>query len=313
MKGLRIVSMGSSLPEKVVTNDDLSKIVDTSDEWISSRTGIKERRISTEGETNYQFALEAAKKAIKRAGIGVDEIGTVIVATITPDYMFPSTACIVQKELGLPDDVMSFDISAACSGFLYGIKVAKGLLENLDKKYALVIGSEQLSRILDFKDRSTCVLFGDGAGAAIIELSDEKEYCQKAWSRGDIDVLNCKGPGNNDSYLKMDGPGVFKFAVTAIKDGVDAILEEKNLTIDDIDYVVCHQANKRIIDHVRKKYNAPEEKFYVNLHKYGNTSAASIPIALEEMMSEGFLSGGKKIIAVGFGGGLTWSSALLEF
>lgn len=313
MKGLRIVSMGSSLPNKVVTNDDLSKIVDTSDEWISSRTGIKERRLSSDGETNYKFAVEASKLAIERAGISKDDIATVIVATITPDYMFPSTACILQKELGLPEDVMSFDISAACSGFLYGIKVAKGLLENLDKKYALVVGSEQLSRILDFEDRSTCVLFGDGAGAAIIELSDDKEYCQKAWSRGDAEVLACKGPGNNNAYLTMDGQGVFKFAVTAIREGIDAILQEKSITLDDVDYVVCHQANQRIIDNVRRKYNASEDKFYVNLHKYGNTSAASIPIVLDEMMSQGLLTAGKKIIAVGFGGGLTWSSALIEF
>ena len=196
---------------------------------------------------------------------------------------------------------------------MYAVKIAKGLLENLDKKYAVVVGSEQLSRIVDFNDRSTCVLFGDGAGAAVIELSDNHEYYQKAWSRGDEEVLACKGPGNNDAYLTMDGQGVFKFAVKVIKEGIDAILQQKGISLEDIDYVVCHQANQRIIDHVRKKYNAPEEKFYVNLQKYGNTSAASIPIALEEMMSEGLLTEGKKIIAVGFGGGLTWSSALLEF
>lgn len=307
------MSMGSAIPEKIVTNDDLSKIVDTSDEWISSRTGIKERRLSVEGETNYKFAAAAAKTAIERAGVNKEEIAAVIVATATPDYMFPSTACIVQKILELPEDVMSFDISAACSGFLYAVKIAKGLLENLDKKYAVVVGSEQLSRIVDFNDRSTCVLFGDGAGAAVIELSDNHEYYQKAWSRGDEEVLACKGPGNNDAYLTMDGQGVFKFAVKVIKEGIDAILQQKGISLEDIDYVVCHQANQRIIDHVRKKYNAPEEKFYVNLQKYGNTSAASIPIALEEMMSEGLLTEGKKIIAVGFGGGLTWSSALLEF
>lgn len=313
MKGLRIVSMGSSLPSRIVTNEDLSKIVDTSDEWISSRTGIKERRLSEDGDTNSKFASEAARIAIERASISKDEIAAVIVATATPDYMFPSTACILQKELGLLEDVMSFDISAACSGFLYAVKVAKSLLENLDKRYALVVGSEQLSRIVDFKDRSTCVLFGDGAGAAVIELSDRHEYCQKVWSRGDADVLACKGPGINNSYITMDGQGVFKFAVKAIKDGIDAVLEERNITLDNIDYVVCHQANQRIIDNVRKKYDADEQKFFVNLQKYGNTSAASIPIALEEMMTAGILTEGTKVIAVGFGGGLTWSSALLEF
>lgn len=313
MKGLHIVSTGSSLPLRRVSNDDLSKIVDTSDEWITSRTGIKERRISSEEDKNYIFAVNAAKEAMQKAGISNDDIGAVIVATITPDYMFPSVACMVQKLLKLPEDVMSFDISAACSGFLYGIKVAKGLLENMDKKYAIVIGSEQLSRILDFEDRTTCVLFGDGAGAAVIELSDTHDYCQKVWSRGDEEVLSCKGPGNNNAYLSMDGRGVFKFAVSAVKEGIDAILEEKQITLDDVDYVVCHQANQRIIDHVRKKYDVPEEKFYVNLDKYGNTSAASIPIALDEMSQEGILQKGMKIITVGFGGGLTWSSALLEF
>lgn len=313
MKGLRIVSMGSALPQKIVTNDDLSKIVDTSDEWISSRTGIKMRRLSSEEDKNYLFASQAASQAIERAGISKDDIAFVIVATVSPDYMFPSTACMVQKQLGLSEDVMSFDISAACSGFLYGLKVAKGLLENMDRKYAIVIGSEQLSRLLDFSDRATCVLFGDGAGAAVVTLSDTNQYCQKVWSRGDDEVLSCKGPGNNDAYLQMDGRGVFKFAVTVVKDAIDAILDEKGITLDDIDYVVCHQANQRIIDHVRKKYDAPEEKFYVNLQNYGNTSAASIPIVLDEMMSAGLLDKGKKIIAVGFGAGLTWSSALLEF
>lgn len=313
MKGLRIVSTGSALPERILTNDDLSKIVDTSDEWITSRTGIKERRLSSEEDKNYLFASKAGERAIERAGISKDDIGVVIVATVTPDYMFPSTACMVQKILGLSEEVMSFDMAAACSGFLYGLKTAKGLLENMDKKYALVIGSEQLSRLLDFNDRSTCVLFGDGAGAAVVELSDTKDYYQKTWSRGDENVLSCKGPGFSEMYLQMDGRGVFKFAVKAVKDAIDAILEEKNITIEDVDYIVCHQANQRIIDSVRKKYDTPEEKFYVNLQKYGNTSAASIPIVLDEMMTEGLLSEGKKIIAVGFGGGLTWSSALLEF
>jgi len=302
-----------SLPEKVVTNDDLSKIVDTSDEWISSRTGIKKRRFSVEGDKNYLFASQAAKEAMDRAGISKEEIAAVIVATITPDYMFPSTACMVQKTLELPEDIMAFDISAACSGFLYGLKVAKGILENMDKKYAIVIGSEQLSRILDFEDRTTCVLFGDGAGAAVIELSDTHDYCHKVWARGDNEVLFCKGPGNNDAYLNMDGRGVYKFAVNAVKEGIDAILEEKNITLYDVDYVVCHQANQRIIEHVRKKFDAPQEKFYVNLDRFGNTSAASIPVALDEMVSEGVLKKGMKVIAVGFGGGLTWSSALLEF
>lgn len=313
MKGLKIVSMGSALPENVVTNEDLTKLVDTSDEWITSRTGIKERRISPEGEAHHVYTVKAARMAMERGGIDGKDIGAVIVATVTPDYMFPSMACILQKELGLPEEIIAFDLSAACSGFLYAMKVAKALLESGQGKYALVVGSEKLSRILDFSDRSTCVLFGDGSGAAVVELSDTHEYFQKTWARGDMDVLACTGPGPEANYLTMNGQEVFKFAVNAIKEGIDAILEEKGLTLDDVDYVVCHQANLRIIDHVRKKYKAPEEKFYVNLQSYGNTSAASIPIALEEMWSKGMLKPGTRIIAVGFGAGLTWSSALLNF
>lgn len=312
MKGLRIVSTGSALPDKIVTNDDLSKIVDTNDEWISSRTGIKERRIS-EHEKNYELATAAARKAIQRGSVNAEQIGVVIVATISPDYMMPSTACLVQRELGLPDEVMAFDLSAACSGFLYALKTAKGLLENLNKPYALVIGSEQVSKILDFTDRSTCVLFGDGAGAAIVQLSDEHLYFQKAWSRGDEQVLLCSGPGREKTHITMEGKAVYKFAVTAVKQAMDAVLDEAQMSLEDIDYVVCHQANARIIEHVRKKYQAPENKFYMNLSHYANTSAASIPIALDEMMEQGLLKEGTRILTVGFGGGLTWSCALLTF
>lgn len=312
MKGLRIISTGSALPDKIVTNDDLSKIVDTNDEWISSRTGIKERRIS-EQEKNYELAAAAARKAMERGGVLAEQIGAVIVATMSPDYMMPATACLVQRELQLPEEVMAFDLSAACSGFLYALKVAKGLLENLEKPYALVIGSEQVSKILDFKDRSTCVLFGDGAGAAIVQLSDKHVYFQKAWSRGDEQVLVCPGPGRDHARITMEGREVYKFAVTAVKEAMDAVLNEAQMTLDDIDYVVCHQANGRIIEHVRKKFQAPQQKFYMNLSRYANTSAASIPIALDEMMEQGLLKDGTKIIAVGFGGGLTWSSALLTF
>lgn len=312
MKGIHILSTGRAVPKKMVTNDDMGKIVDTNDEWITTRTGIKTRYFSTD-EKNYELAAEAGRKAIKKAGIQLDEIGIILVATVTPDYMMPSTACMVQKELGIPTDIMAFDMNAACSGFLYGLKICKGLLENTAKPYALLIGSEQMSRILDFTDRTTCVLFGDGAGAAIIELSEEHAYFQKTWSRGDKEALTCGGPGTGVAKIEMDGTAVFRFAVTAMKDGIDAVLEEAKVQIEDVDYVVCHQANARILAHVRKKYKLPEEKFYMNLQKYANTSAASIAIALDEMLEQGLIKKGMKIMCVGFGAGFTWTAALLTF
>lgn len=310
MKGLNIVSIGSALPKKKVTNDDLSKLVDTSNEWIVTRTGICSRYICEE-ETCSSLAIEAARKAVDKAGISVEDIGVVVVATATPDYAFPSVACQVQKALELPKSTMAFDISAACSGFLYGLKVCKGLLEGNSKKYALLVGSEQMSRITDFTDRSTCVLFGDGAGAAILELSDN-ELVHKAWSDGNENVLYCKGVGCDDSKIHMEGQEVFKFAVRVIKEGIDAVLEESGYGFEDIDYVVCHQANERIIDHISKKYKAPEGKFYKNIKDYANTSAASIPIALDSMYNKDLLKKGMKIVLVGFGAGFTWSSALIK-
>ncbi len=312
MNGIRIVSTGRALPNKKVTNEDLSRIVETSDEWITSRTGIKSRYLS-EQEKNYELATAAAKKAIERAGITAEEIGVIIVATITPDDITPGCACLVQRELNMSNDVMAFDLNAGCTGFLYGIKVCKGLLENSHKKYALLIGSEQLSRIVDYTDRATCVLFGDGAGAAILELSDNHLYHQKVWSEGNAEALVCKGAGNNHSYLFMDGSAVFKFAVNAIQEGIDQLLAETSMQFDDVDYILCHQANERIIDFVKRKYKGPEHKFFMNLQKYGNTSAASIPIAIDEMLEQGLIQSGSKVICVGFGAGFTWSSALLTF
>lgn len=310
MKNIRIVSTGRALPEKVVTNDDLSKIVDTSDEWITTRTGIKQR-YKCEEETSGSLALLAAKKAINKAGIDKEEIGAVIVATSTPDTIFPTVAATIQRDLGLSEEVMAFDISVACTGFLYGVKLAHGLVNSLNKKYVLVVGSEQLSRILDYSDRSTCILFGDGAGAAVF-TADDTEYCQKIWTKGNYEALNCNGVGIPDNYLHMKGNDVFKFAVTALNKGIKAILSEKNITLDDVDYVICHQANARIIDHVKKKYPGYEDKFYMNIEKYGNTSSASIPIAIDEILENKTEAGSLKLLCVAFGAGLTWSSALLE-
>ncbi|MEE1014936.1 MAG: beta-ketoacyl-ACP synthase III [Lachnospiraceae bacterium] len=307
MQGIKIVATGRALPRKIVTNDDLSRLVDTNDEWIRTRTGIRQRHFCEE-ETCQSLAIEAAFQAVERAGINKQEIGTVIVATATADNVFPSVACMVQNALGLSKEVLAFDLSAACSGFLYGLGVCHSVLLNQKKKYALLIGSEQMSRILDMEDRSTCVLFGDGAGAAVITL-DENEFYQKAWSDGNSEALSCKGAGYDNQYLSMEGSKVFKFAVKVIAQGIEEILAESGKTIGEIDYIVCHQANERIIDHVSRKYEGV--KFYKNMDRYANTSAASIPIALDEMYEKGMLKEGMQVILVGFGAGFTWSSALL--
>lgn len=307
MQGIKIVATGRALPQKVVTNNDLSRLVDTNDEWISTRTGIRQRYFCEE-ETCQSLAILAAERAVEKAEIDKQEIGLVIVATATGDHVFPSVACMVQNALGLEKEVLAFDLSAACSGFLYGLGVCHSVLLNQKKKYALLIGSEQMSRILDMKDRSTCVLFGDGAAAAVLTL-EENEFYQKAWSDGNDETLSCKGVGFENQHISMEGSKVFKFAVKAIAQGIDEILEKTGKTTRDIDYVVCHQANERIIDHVSRKYKGV--KFYKNMDRYANTSAASIPIALDEMYENGMLKDGMQIICVGFGAGFTWSSALL--
>ena len=310
MKGIQIVSTGKALPEEIITNDDLSRIVDTSDEWITTRTGIKKRYICRQ-ENTTSLAVNAARNAVKQADINTDDIGAVIVATSTADNAFPSTAAIVQKELGLSENVLAFDLSSACTGFLHALNVGQALLNSTDYKYILLIGSEQMSKIIDYTDRSTCVLFGDGAGAVLIKAADNM-YEQINYTRGNEDVLVCRGIGAQDSYVKMNGNAVFRFAVDVLKQGIDEILKKSDMTIENIDYIVCHQANERIISHVKKKYPGNEDKFYVNIAEYGNTSAASIPIVLDELAENGCLNKGRKLILAGFGAGLSWSCALIE-
>jgi 3-oxoacyl-[acyl-carrier-protein] synthase-3 len=312
LQGISIVSTGRALPKKIVTNDDLSKQVDTSDEWIQTRTGIKQRFICEEESCN-SLAIDAAKEAVKKAEAVCEifdrnDIGVVLVATTTGDNAFPSIACLVAKALELPNEVMAFDISAACTGFLYGLQICRSLLMSGKKKYALLLGSEQMSKITDFTDRSTCVLFGDGAGAAVLELdhSFKSIFIYRAWSEGNDTALCCK----SDGCIKMNGRDVFKFAVKVIHDGIEQVLRDSGHGMNDIDYVICHQANARIIEHIKKKYPEYKDKFYVNIDRYANTSAASIPIALDEMVEQKKLKKGMKIICVGFGAGLTWSSAL---
>ena len=312
MKGLQILSTGGALPARAVTNDELSRRVDTSDEWITTRTGIRQRYFCGPDESATTLAVAAARQALERSGLAPAEIGCCVCATLSADYASPSMACLVQAELGLPEDIPVLDVNAACSGFLYGAAVARGLLAATGGRYALVIGCEQLSRLLDMDDRSTCVLFGDGAGAAVFEMSESAPFAARRGARGDK-AIQVEGPGPLPSHIQMDGKAVFRFAVDAIPKCVDGILAQTGLTLDGVDWVVCHQANERIIDHCVKKLNAPAEKFFKNLARTGNTSAASIPLALNELYESGQLRHGQTLLCVGFGGGLTWAGALLTY
>lgn len=314
MSGINILGYGRFEAPEVVTNDDLSKRVETNDEWIRTRTGIAERRYLTEGMRNYDMAVGAAKQALEQANVDYSDIAFCLVGTFTPDYATPMVASMVQKTLGLPDTCTTFDINGACSGFMYTLHTAKCLLDNEPKgKKALVIGSDTVSRRLDHTDRGTCILFGDGAGAIVIELDENSVYDHVMGSRGEYDVLHCGTDNPADpQHVVMNGQEVFKFAVGTISKCVDELLEKNNLTIADIDYVVCHQANGRIIDKVRRKYKETEEKFFTNIEKFGNTSAGSIPLVLSEMADLGKFKKGQKIIVCGFGAGLTWGGILIE-
>ena len=303
MNGIEIVSTGYAKIEKTLDNQQLEKMVETSNEWIVSRTGILKRHLSD--KSSAFLAIKAAKEATKNQDLS--QLALIIVATMTPENNTPSNACLVQQALGLNHQQMiCFDINAACSGYVYALKVAQSLLQ--DNQYGLVIGSEQLSSIVDYQDRNTCILFGDGAAATLIKKSNKLFYSYLD-SAGNEDVLYAKRNG----YLKMKGQDVFKFAIKAIPLSMDQVLNQAKMSLDDIDYVICHQANERIIKHVYKKYQCSNKKFYMNLQEYGNTSAASIPLALAKMNEEGLLQKGMKIILVGFGGGLTWGAILMEW
>lgn len=318
----RIVGTGSYTPQKVVTNDELSNLVDTSDEWITTRTGIKRRRIS-EGEDTSSLCIKASKDAINDANIDPSEIDLIIVATITPDNFTPSTSCLIQKEIGAIN-ATCFDINAACTGFIYAINIANQFIKTGQSKVALVIGAEVLSKVTDWKDRSTCVLFGDGAGACIISRSYEEGIINTyTGSDGDTKGVLTIGalPVNNpycDTIEKtqkiyMNGNEVFKFATKVMNKSIKKVLENTNVELNDVKYIIPHQANYRIIDYVKQKNKIDDNKFYLNLKDYGNTSSASIGIALDEMNKKNMLKKGDKMILVGFGGGLTWGSILLEW
>lgn len=323
MKEVKIIGIGSGIPDNIMTNDDLSKIVDTSDEWITTRTGIKERRIS-KGENTSDLAAKAAMKALKMSDTKPEEIDMIILSTSSPDALSPSTACFVQDKIGAVN-ASCFDISAACSGFVYALRIGAQFIKTGECKKVLVIGAEVLSKITDWTDRSTCVLFGDGAGAAVLAESDEKGVSSiftgaqgnKAGYLG-ITCVPVKNPlvkpeEIENIKLHMDGKEVFRFASSIVIEAIDKVLKDSGLTMDDIKYVIPHQANVRIIEYAVKKLKAPEGKFYINLDKYGNTSAASIPIALAEMNEKGLIKKGDKLILVAFGAGFTWSACLVEW
>ena len=323
MKEVIIGGVGKYTPSRKVTNEQLSNMVDTNDEWIRSRTGIQSRYVSS-GEDTSNMAARASLDAIKDANISIQDIDLIVVATCTPDMFTPSTACLVQGIIGA-ENAVAFDIGAACSGFIYGLNVAKSLMITNNYKNAIVVGAENLSKSIDWEDRSTCVLFGDGAGAVVLSISDTKgighSFCKSdgtKWDAITIEVNDLDSPFLKDkiirnSKLKMKGNEVFKFATSTIVKSINKILEDNNLNIEDIDYIIPHQANTRIIDYAAKKLKLPIDKFYINIHEYGNTSAASIPIAISEMHEKKLLKKGNKIILVGFGAGLTYGATLINW
>lgn len=306
----RIIGTGSCLPTNIITNDQLSRQVDTSDEWISSRTGIRNRHVAEE-DTGAGMASEAARRALKNAGVSADEIELIIVATCTADMQFPSTACMVQKDIGAKHAV-AFDLSAACSGFLFALNTAHAYFTAGIYKKALIIGTEVLSKLVDWTDRSTCVLFGDGAGAAVVEASDIglEGFVQHA-DGGKGEVLTCAGTNRTEgpAYIQMNGQEVFKFAVKKVPECIQEVLEMTGTEKEDIRWYLLHQANSRIIQSAAKRLKEPEEKFPMNMDQYGNTSAASIPILLDEMNRSGMLKKGDRLMMSGFGAGLTWGAA----
>ena len=319
---IRISGTGSALPKKILTNDDLSKIVETNDEWISSRTGIRERRIAGEGESVVTMGSEAARRALENAGANAGEMDLILVATCSGESYFPSTACQIQAEIHA-DHAVAFDISAACSGFLFALHTAQAYLSMGVYKKALVIGTETLSRVVDWTDRGTCVLFGDGAGACVVEASEiglMNVVQHSDGSQGEVLISHAstfptpsEQQGHPAVSLQMDGQAVFKFAVKTVPQCITEVLEQAGVHPEEIKYFVLHQANKRIIQSVAKRLKVKEEKFPVNLDRRGNTSAASIPILLDEMNRDGMLTRGDLLVLSGFGAGLTWAAALLTW
>lgn len=320
----KIVSTGAYVPEKTVTNDDLSKIVDTNDEWIVSRSGIGNRHFS-EDENTSVLASKAAKEILKKINKDPKEIELIVVATVSPDYTTPSVACLVQAEIGA-ENALAFDVGAACSGFVFGLSVADKFIKTGVYSNAIVIGAEVLSKYLDFEDRGTCVLFADGAGGVYLERSEKggilaedlgsdgaKGMSLTSGHSQVVNAFNGEKRDGRDFFLKMDGRVIFDFATRKAPKSIMNLLESAGITKDEVDFVLPHQANSRIVEVVSRKLKIPMDKFYMNMFEYGNTSSASIPIALNEMMEKGLIKEGNKMVMCGFGAGLTWGSMLVEF
>jgi 3-oxoacyl-[acyl-carrier-protein] synthase-3 len=321
-----IVGWGMYVPEHRRTNDEIAKMVDTSDDWITSRTGIKERRIAAENESTATMAIRAAEAALEVANVEPEELDLIIVASATPEHLFPATACLVQDDLGA-DRAGAFDLSAACSGFIYALSMASQAIQTGAIDKALVIGSETLSRFVDWEDRVTCILFGDGAGAVVLAGRDERGGVLSCTMRSDgsgRDLLTLPAGGarfpasletlaDNQHTIKMNGREVFRFATRVMADAARVVTEKADLTLDDVALVIPHQANSRIIQTAARRLKLPEEKVYTNLERYGNTSSASIPIALCEAVNEGRVQSGDNLVLVGFGAGLTWAAATVQW
>jgi len=325
-KGAKITGIGHYLPERVLTNFDFEKMVDTSDEWIVTRTGIRERRIAAEDQASSDMTFAAANIALADAGVEAKDLDIILVATVTPDMPLPSTACILQDMLGARK-AAAFDIAAACSGFIYGLSIASSMIIAGKAKKILVAGVEILSSITDYEDRSTCVLFGDGCGAVVVEEGEPGEgilstFMQSDGGEGELlyipaggsrTPLTAENIGDRQQFVKMKGDGLFKYAVRAMVDAANHTLREADLKAADIDYLIPHQANIRIIEGVRKRLKLEKEQVVVNIDRVGNTSSASIPIALSELKEGGTLKHGDLVMMVAFGGGLTWGAALIKY
>ena len=322
----RITGTGSFAPKKIITNHDLEKLVDTSDSWITERTGIKERRIAEKGQTTSDLAYEAGKKALKAAGIGPQDLDLILVATMTPDTILPSMGCVLQDKLGAKN-AAAFDIAAACSGFIYGMSIADAFIRSGMYKNILLVGAEVLSRFTDWEDRTTCILFGDGAGAVVIQQHAGKRgilstHLHSDGSLGDLLHVPAGGashPASHDTirkrmhFIRMKGNETFKAAVRALEGVVQEALEHNKVKPEEIDFLVPHQANLRIIQAMAQRLNMPMEKVVLTLPKYGNTSAASIPMALDEAVRDGRIKDNHLLLFEAFGGGLTWASALVRW
>ncbi|MCZ7591530.1 MAG: ketoacyl-ACP synthase III [Kiritimatiellae bacterium] len=321
-----IVATGSYVPERVLTNADLEKMVETSDEWILTRTGIRERRIARPDEATSDMGTEAAKRALANAGVTAEELDMIIFATITPDMGFPNTACFVQANIGAKN-AFCFDIEAACSGFVYGLDLCRQYIATGAARTILLLGAEKISCITDWKDRSLCVLFGDGAGAAVIRASDGKNGLLASVMRSDgrlHDLLKLPGGGSRNPatpetiaggmhYMKMNGRDVFKHAVTCMTDVARKALDKAGLTVDDMKLIIPHQANLRIVNAIGERLGGGTDKYFVNLDRYGNTSAASIILALDEAVRVGRIQRGDRVLLIAFGGGFTWGATVLEW